>query len=239
MFKDFLKCVMNKLNLDKLDIVLGGGKYYNYKDLMCFLDCGWKDLKYFEWIFVLKNEFLGNVGMLELICRKDCFIYVFYYSFDFYICILQEVVINKEVKSIKIIFYCLVKDLKVVKVLINVVCNGKKVIVVIELLVCFDEVFNIDWLKKMQDVGICVIFGVEGLKVYFKIIYIFMKIGVDIVCISIGNFYEGNVCMYIDYMLMMVVKNVMCDVSLVFDFIECFYFFVCFKELLVFFNEMK
>ena len=27
---------MNKLNLDKLDTVLGGGKYHNHKDLMRF-----------------------------------------------------------------------------------------------------------------------------------------------------------------------------------------------------------
>ena len=34
--KDLLKRVMNKLNLDKLDTVLGGGKYHNHKDLMRF-----------------------------------------------------------------------------------------------------------------------------------------------------------------------------------------------------------
>lgn len=62
---------MNKLNLDKLDTVLGGGKYHNHKDLMRFPDCGRKDLKYPEWTPVLKNELSGNVGMLELIRRKD------------------------------------------------------------------------------------------------------------------------------------------------------------------------
>ena len=68
--KDLLKRVMNKLNLDKLDTVLGGGKYHNHKDLMRFPDCGRKDLKYPEWTPVLKNELSGNVGMLELIRRK-------------------------------------------------------------------------------------------------------------------------------------------------------------------------
>ena len=237
--KDLLKRVMNKLNLDKLDTVLGGGKYHNHKDLMRFPDCGRKDLKYPEWTPVLKNELSGNVGMLELIRRKDGFIHVPYHSFDSYIRILQEAAINKEVKSIKTTLYRLAKDSKVVKALINAARNGKKVTVVIELLARFDEASNIDWSKKMQDAGIRVIFGVEGLKVHSKITYISMKTGADIACISTGNFHEGNARMYTDYMLMTAAKNVTRDVSLVFDFIERPYSPVRFKELLVSPNEMK
>ena len=159
--KDLLKRVMNKLNLDKLDTVLGGGKYHNHKDLMRFPDCGRKDLKYPEWTPVLKNELSGNVGMLELIRRKDRFIHVPYHSFDSYIRILQEAAINKEVKSIKTTLYRLAKDSKVVKALINAARNGKKVTVVIELLARFDEASNIDWSKKMQDAGIRVITAVN------------------------------------------------------------------------------
>ena len=237
--KDLLKRVMNKLNLDKLDTVLGGGKYHNHKDLMRFPDCGRKDLKYPEWTPVLKNELSGNVGMLELIRRKDRFIHVPYHSFDSYIRILQEAAINKEVKSIKTTLYRLAKDSKVVKALINAARNGKKVTVVIELLARFDEASNIDWSKKMQDAGIRVIFGVEGLKVHSKITYISMKTGADIACISKGNFHEGNARMYTDYMLMTAAKNVTRDVSLVFDLIERPYSPVRFKELLVSPNEMK
>ena len=237
--KDLLKRVMNKLNLDKLDTVLGGGKYHNHKDLMRFPDCDRKDLKYPEWTPVLKNELSGNVGMLELIRRKDRFIHVPYHSFDSYIRILQEAAINKEVKSIKTTLYRLAKDSKVVKALINAARNGKKVTVVIELLARFDEASNIDWSKKMQDAGIRVIFGVEGLKVHSKITYISMKTGADIACISTGNFHEGNARMYTDYMLMTAAKNVTRDVSLVFDFIERPYSPVRFKELLVSPNEMK
>lgn len=122
-----------------------------------------------------ENELSGNVGMLELIRRKDRFIHVPYHSFDSYIRILQEAAINKEVKSIKTTLYRLAKDSKVVKALINAARNGKKVTVVIELLARFDEASNIDWSKKMQDAGIRVIFGVEGLKVHSKITYISMK----------------------------------------------------------------
>lgn len=237
--KDLLKRVMNKLNLDKQDTVLGGGKYHNHKDLMRFPDCGRKDLKYPAWTPILKKELAEDVSILELIRRKDRFIHVPYHSFDSYIRVLQEAAIHKDVKCIKTTLYRLAKGSKVVKALINAARNGKKVTVVIELLARFDEASNIDWSKKMQDAGIHVIFGVEGLKVHSKITHISMKAGADIACISTGNFHEGNARMYTDYMLMTASKNVVHDVSQVFDFIERPYSPIRFKELLVSPNEMK
>ena len=111
--------------------------------------------------------------------------------------------------------------------------------VVIELLARFDEASNIDWSKKMQDAGIHVIFGVEGLKVHSKITHIGMKTGSDIACISTGNFHEGNARMYTDYMLMTASRSVVREVNSVFTFIEKPYSPVHFKELLVSPNEMK
>lgn len=237
--KDLLKRVMNKLNLDKLDTVLGGGRYHNHKDLMSFPDCGRKDLKYPAWEPVIKPELNGGRSLLKLIQQGDRFIHVPYHSFDYYIRVLQEAAVSKEVKSIKTTLYRLARDSKVVKALICAARNGKKVTVVIELLARFDEASNIGWSKKMQDAGIHVIFGVEGLKVHSKITHIGMKRGNDIACISTGNFHEGNARMYTDYMLMTTARNVVRDVDNVFEFIGKPYSPVRFKELLVSPNEMK
>lgn len=237
--KDLLKRVMNKLNLDKLDTVLGGGRYHNHKDLMSFPDCGRKDLKYPAWEPVIKPELNGGRSLLKLIQQGDRFIHVPYHSFDYYIRVLQEAAVSKEVKSIKTTLYRLARDSKVVKALICAARNGKKVTVVIELLARFDEASNIGWSKKMQDAGIHVIFGVEGLKVHSKITHIGMKRGNDIACISTGNFHEGNARMYTDYMLMTAARNVVRDVDNVFEFIGKPYSPVRFKELLVSPNEMK
>ena len=237
--KDLLKRVLDKLNLDKLDTVLGGGRYHNHKDLMSFPDCGRSDLKYPVWEPVAKPELDSDESLLKLIRKGDRFIHVPYHSFDYYIRVLQEAAVSKEVKSIKTTLYRLAKDSKVVKALICAARNGKKVTVVIELLARFDEASNIGWSKKMQDAGIHVIFGVEGLKVHSKITHIGMKKGSDIACISTGNFHEGNARMYTDYMLMTTARNVVYDVDSVFTFIEKPYSPVHFKELLVSPNEMK
>ena len=237
--KDMLKRVMNKLNLDKLDTVLSGGRYHNHKDLMSFPDCGRKDLKYPAWPPIIKPELDSGKSLLKLIQESDRFIHVPYHSFDYYIRVLQEAAISKEVKSIKTTLYRLAKDSKVVKALICAARNGKKVTVIIELLARFDEASNIGWSKKMQDAGIHVIFGVEGLKVHSKITHITMKTGNNIACISTGNFHEGNARMYTDYMLMTAARNIVNDVNSVFTFIEKPYTPVHFKELLVSPNEMK
>ena len=237
--KLLLKQVLSKLDLDKLDIVLAGGRYHNHKDLMKFPDCGRKDLKYPVWNPILKSELAGDESILKLIRQSDRFIHVPYHSFDSYIRVLQEAAVNKEVKAIKTTLYRLAKDSKVIKALIGAARNGKKVTVVIELLARFDEASNIGWSKKMQDAGIHVIFGVEGLKVHSKITHITMKSGNDIACISTGNFHEGNARMYTDYMLMTASRPNVREVNAVFSFIERPYSPVRFKELLVSPNEMK
>lgn len=238
--KVLLKHIMNTLYVDKLDTVLAGGRYQNHKDLMKFPDCGRKDLKYPAWPPILKKELASpEESILELIRQKDRYIHVPYHSFDSYLRVLQEAAINREVKSIKTTLYRLAKDSKVIEALIAAAHNGKKVTVIIELLARFDEASNIVWSKKMQDAGIEVIFGVEGLKVHSKITLIHMKSGTDLACISSGNFHEGNARMYTDFMLMTASRPIVKDIENVFNFIEKPYTMIKFKELLVSPNEMK
>ena len=218
--KELQKRVFRLMDLDKLDTVLGGGRYQNHKDLMSFPDCGKKNLKYSDWPSLVKPELDGPDCILDKIREQDRFLHVPYHSFDAFVRVLQEAAINRRVKSIKISLYRLARESKVVKALIGAARNGKKVTVVIELLARFDEVSNIEWSKKMQEAGIKVVFGVEGLKVHSKILHIGMKTGPDIACISTGNFHEGNARTYTDCILMTAAERITKDVSAVFDFIE-------------------
>ena len=237
--KDLLKKVLKRLDLDQSDTVLSGGRYQNHKDFMRFPDVGRSDLKYPVWKPILKKELDGEESLLQKIRQKDRFIHVPYHSFDSFIRLLQEAAFSKEVKGIKITLYRLARESKVVNALIGAAKNGKKVTVCIELLARFDEASNISWSKKMQDAGIKVIFGVEGLKVHSKITHLEMKSGPDIACISTGNFHEGNARMYTDCVLMTAQPKLTHEVEMVFSFIERPYAPVRFKELLVSRNDMK
>lgn len=236
--RDLLKKLVERLNVDKNDTRVAGGRYHNFKDLMKFPVCGRNDLKYPAWEPVFKPELNGTESLLTAIRHKDHSLHYPFHSFDTFIRLLREAAINKEVKSIKMTLYRLAKDSKVVKALICAAKNGKKVTVVIELLARFDEASNINWSKKMQDAGIHVIFGVEGLKIHSKLVHIGTRHG-DLACISTGNFHEGNASMYTDYTIMTAHRPIVREVNAVFDFIEKPYTPIHFKELLVSPNDMR
>ena len=236
--REMQKKLRERLNTKELDASLAGGRYQNHKDLMSFPDCGRNDLKYDKWTPIMKPEFISNESILDQIRQKDRFIHVPYHNFNGYIRVLREAAIKPEVKSIKTTLYRLAKDSKVVKALITAARNGKKVTAVVELLARFDEESNIKWSKRMQEEGVNVIFGVEGLKIHSKLLYIESKKG-NIACIGTGNFHEGNAKIYTDYLMMTARPKIVNEVAKVFDFIDRPFSPFRFNELLVSPNSMK
>ena len=236
--KELQKKLRERLNTKELDASLAGGRYQNHKDLMSFPDCGHKELKYEKWAPIMKPEFLSNESILDQIREKDRFIHVPYHSFNGYIRVLREAATKPEVKAIKTTLYRLAKDSKVVKALITAARNGKKVTAVVELLARFDEESNIKWSKRMQEEGVNVIFGVEGLKIHSKLLYIESKKG-NIACVGTGNFHEGNAKTYTDYLMMTARPKIVNEVAKVFDFIDRPFSPFRFNELLVSPNSMK
>ena len=236
--KEMQKKLRERLNTKELDTSLAGGRYQNHKDLMSFPDCGHKELKYEKWVPIMKPEFVFNESILDQIRTKDRYIHVPYHNFNGYIRVLREAATKPEVKAIKTTLYRLAKDSKVVKALITAARNGKKVTAVVELLARFDEESNIKWSKRMQEEGVNVIFGVEGLKIHSKLLYIETKKG-NIACIGTGNFHEGNAKIYTDYLMMTARPKIVNEVAKVFDFIDRPFTQFRFNELLVSPNSMK
>ena len=230
--KEIQARILERLDIKELDTSLSAGRYQNHKDLMSFPDCGHTDLKYPSWRHIMKPEFLSPVSILDQIREKDRFIHVPYHSFDGYIRVLREAAIKPEVKAIKTTLYRLAKDSKVVKALITAARNGKKVTAVVELLARFDEESNIKWSKRMQEEGVNVIYGVEGLKVHSKLLYIESKKG-NIACVGTGNFHEGNAKVYTDYLMMTARPRIVNEVAKVFEFIDRPYIHPRFQELMV------
>ena len=236
--RDMQKRVFDRLNVRELDTSLAGGRYQNHRDLMSFPDCDHNELKYEKWQPVMKPEFLAEESLFEQIRKKDRFIHVPYNSFDAYIRLLREAALRPSVKEIKTTLYRLAKDSKVVKALICAARNGKKVTAVVELMARFDEESNIKWSKRMQEEGVNVIFGVEGLKIHSKLLYIKTTKG-DIACVGTGNFHEGNARVYTDYLMMTARQGIVSEVAKVFDFIDRPFSPMRFRELLVSPNSMK
>lgn len=237
--KEALKKIKDRISATEWDTMLAGGRYQNHKDLMSFPACGHEELRYPKWPQIMPPEFLKvHESVLDLIRQRDLFIHVPYHSFNSYIRVLQEAAIRPEVKIIKTTLYRLAKDSKVVKALITAARNGKEVTAVVELLARFDEESNIKWSKRMQEEGVNVIFGVEGLKIHSKLLYLESKKG-NIACIGTGNFHEGNAKIYTDYMMMTARPRIVNEVAKVFNFIDRPFSQVRFQELMVSPNSMK
>lgn len=230
--------VMKRLHVKELDTLLAAGRYQNHKDLMGFPAVGHDNLRFAKWSPILKPEFLSDESIFDLIRQKDRYVHVPYHSFNGYIRLLREAALRPEVKEIKTTLYRLAKDSKVVKALICAAQNGKKVTAVVELLARFDEESNIKWSKRMQEEGVNVIFGVEGLKIHSKLLHITTKHG-NFACVGTGNFHEGNAKTYTDYLMMTARPRIVNEVEKVFEFIEKPFSQVRFRELMVSPNSMK
>ncbi|MDR3129452.1 MAG: RNA degradosome polyphosphate kinase [Tannerellaceae bacterium] len=229
---DLLKQIRRNFNIGETDNLIAGSCYHNLKDLMSFPDCRSSELKYPVWQALSVPEIMGSESVIEVIKRQDLLLHYPYHSFSNYICLLREAAIHKDVYTIKITLYRLAKHSVVAESLICAAKNGKKVTVVIELLARFDEALNIYWTKKMQDAGINVILGIEGLKIHSKLTLIKGR-GVNIACINTGNFHEGNARTYTDLSLMTANRSIVKEVEGVFSFIQKPYLNGNFKKLLV------
>jgi polyphosphate kinase len=229
---DLLRFTEKLLKIDKNDVHVSGGRYHNLKDLISFPTLNRNELRFANFPPVPILAFDESISLISLIRKKDQYLHCPYHSFDNFIRLLRESAINPEVKEIKISIYRLAKNSKVIKALIGAAMNGKKVTAIVELLARFDESSNINWAKKMQDAGIKVILGVEGLKVHSKLAHITARKG-NIACIGTGNFHEGTATVYTDFTLMTAHKSIVDDVENVFNFLEQPYLNPTFKQLIV------
>jgi polyphosphate kinase len=168
--------------------------------------------------------------------KKDFLLHHPYHSFAYYIKMLREAAIDPRVESIRITIYRVAAESKVVHALINAAQNGKKVTAVVELRARFDEKSNINWSRQMEEAGINVVFGVQGLKVHGKLTLITRNDGKKVTnyaVVSTGNFHEGNASLYTDINMFTADKRITQEVEKVFTFLEFNYRTFNYKHLLV------
>ena len=234
--EDLLQILNTKLDLSGEENILSQRRYHNFKDLISFPNLGKEKLIYPKRPANKHPELNDVRSLLNVIRKKDILLNYPFQDFTHTIDILREAAIDPSVTSIKITLYRVAKDSKILNTLINASKNDKKVTVVIELRARFDESHNIHWAKELQDNGVNVIFGVQGLKVHSKVILIerkkkkeFQYIG----HVGTGNFNENTATVFSDLSLWTADERVTKDLSKLFDFFEKNYKNYVFKELLV------
>ena len=215
---DMLNILLKKFK--RSDVVLSGGRYFNYKDFIRFPNLGLPGYKPMHHIAVNRLEECKSI--FTEIARKDVMLQFPYHSFDYFIDLLREASIDPKVTSIKITLYRIGKHSSVINALVNALRNGKTVVAVFELQARFDEEANIYWSRILQEEGAHVIYGVPGLKVHSKICLITRKEHREkelYACISTGNFNEDTAQFYTDTMLITNNNKIANDVSNIFEFL--------------------
>lgn len=162
---------------------------------------------------------LPDVPLIKQLEQRDIMLMYPFEAFSPFIRLLEEAATSPEVVSIKITLYRVARDSKIVDALIRAAENGKEVLALVELRARFDEENNIGWSKRLEEAGVTVIYGLDGLKVHSKLLLITRKIGSSIFYttqIGTGNYNERTSRLYTDITVMTSDHDIGTDASLVF-----------------------
>ncbi|HXK75206.1 MAG TPA: polyphosphate kinase 1 [Bacteroidaceae bacterium] len=233
---DIIRTIANKLGLKETsDFIQHSTRYHLMKDLMKFP------------VLVSELENKGqhtsghpyirpNHSIMKVIKQHDIMLNYPYQSFSHFIDFLREAAVDPNVQNIYITLYRVAERSKVINALVNAARNGKHVVALVELLARFDEEQNVENIDILQDAGVKVIHGVDGLKVHSKICLIqryeagFLK---GYTYVGTGNFNEDTARIYGDLGLLTFDQSIAEDASKVFEFLQHpHYHFNC-KKLIV------
>ncbi len=202
--KRLFQYLKRKLALDDDDNLIPGGRYHNFRDYMGFPTVGRDDLLFKKEQPVTHPDLKPYENVFDTIREKDVLLHYPYMTFHHFIDFLREAAIDPKVKEIYVTMYRLADKSKVVNALLNAAKNGKEVTAVLELQARFDEENNIYWSNVLQEEGIKVLFGFEGLKIHSKVAIIGRKEKSRMVyygCFGTGNFNESTAKIYCDLSL--------------------------------------
>jgi len=233
---ELFELLIKKLKLKRDDNLIPGGRYHNFKDFISFPKVGDDSLRYEPLPPLLHKELANKNSLFEVIKKKDILLMFPYQRFDHIIDLLREAAIDPKVSTIKMTLYRAAKQSAIINALINAARNGKSVTVLVELQARFDEEANIYWANKLQEEGVKVIFGIQGLKVHAKLFLIIRKEGnknISYAHIGTGNFNEVTANIYTDFSLLTCDKRITSEVAKVFDFFTDNFKIGNYKSLLV------
>lgn len=159
-------------------------------------------------------------SMFTQLSKRDILLSYPYNRFKGFMRLLSEAADDPYVTSIKITLYRVARDSEIVSALIRAAENGKQVLALVELRARFDEENNIGWSKKMEEAGVKIIYGLDGLKVHSKLMLITRKTGNGLrhfTQIGTGNYNERTSKLYTDLTIMTADRSIGADASMVFN----------------------
>ncbi|BAQ60300.1 polyphosphate kinase [Geminocystis sp. NIES-3708] len=172
-----------------------------------------------------------------MIRRSDVMLHHPYHSFTATVQqFITQAAHDPNVMAIKMTLYRTSGDSPIIKALIEAAENGKQVVALVELKARFDEENNILWARKLEKVGVHVVYGIVGLKTHTKIILVVRKDKDKIrryVHIGTGNYNPKTAKLYTDIGLISCREDLGADLTDLFNFLTGYSKQKAFRKLLV------
>ena len=233
---DVLKYLLQSLNLSEKDVLKIHGPINLYR-LMKLPDLVDRDdLKFPSFEPFVPQALASRGNLFEQIGEKDHLLHHPYDSFNPMVDFLRQAAIDPEVFAIKLTLYRTSGDSPIVKALMDAAQNGKQVTAMVELKARFDEEANVQWSRKMEEVGVHVVYGLAGLKTHCKCCLVVRREGKKLkryAHLGTGNYNPSTAKTYTDYSLFTSKAAFTADMANLFNTLTGYTRKPVFKKLLV------
>ena len=170
-------------------------------------------------------QFANGKDIFTVIREGDVLLHHPYDSFAVVMDFINTAADDPDVLAIKQTLYRIGKDSPVIAALRRAAERGKQVTAVIELKARFDEEYNIDWSRLMQDSGVNAVFGFVRWKTHCKATLVVRREGKELrryVHVSSGNYNTVTAKLYTDIGLLTCDPDFGNDVSSLFNVLTGF-----------------
>jgi polyphosphate kinase len=173
----------------------------------------------------IPQRFATDKDIFTIIREGDMLLHHPYDSFAVVMDFLNTAADDPDVLAIKQTLYRIGKDSPVIGALRRAAENGKQVTAVVELKARFDEEFNIDWSRQMEESGVNIVFGFVRWKTHCKATLVVRREGKQLrryVHVSTGNYNTMTAKIYTDIGLFTCHPDFGNDVSALFNVLTGF-----------------